>query len=66
MATILDKKIKILIRHAVAEEIGEILDDPDYGLPVRIRFANKLRKSLAEERAGKLIPFGAILKKYAA
>ncbi|MCI0542378.1 hypothetical protein L0Y69_01300 [bacterium] len=61
---VFDKKIKTLVRHAVAEEIGEILSDPDYGLTLRKSFEEKLKKSLAEERRGRLIPFETILRKY--
>lgn len=45
-------EFKTLVRESVAESIAELLRDPDEGLPLRDDFAEELRQSLAEVRAG--------------
>jgi hypothetical protein len=54
----------MVFRHAIAEEINEILSDPDYGANLQESFEKKLKKSISEEQEGKLVPFSAIIKQH--
>ena len=51
---------KRFIRQTVLETIGEIFNDPDYGLPLTPQTIQRLKKSIKSKRAGKLIDFGEV------
>lgn len=58
------KNLTNLIRQTVLEIIQEILADPDYGLALNGNFEKRLEKSVQSKRAGRVVSFGKILKKY--
>ncbi len=45
-------EFKDLVRETVAESVAELFGDPDAGLPLREDFAEELRRSIADVRAG--------------
>ncbi|MFH1430703.1 MAG: hypothetical protein ABIG71_04275 [Candidatus Uhrbacteria bacterium] len=48
-----DRKLHTLIRRAVREEIRALLDDPDFGLPLRASVVQRLTRSKQSKRSGK-------------
>lgn len=58
------KQLNKLVRQAVIEAIREIFNDPDYGLPLTPETVRRLKKSIKSKKAGRLISFDEILKKY--
>ena len=46
------------------EVIREILSDPDYGLEFTPEFINRLKKSVASKKIGRVVSLEKILKKY--
>jgi hypothetical protein len=58
-----DKKLNSLIRQTIIETIREIFNDPDYGLPLSIRTAQRLKKSIKSKKAGRVISLKEILNK---
>jgi len=58
------KQLNKLIRQRVIEAIREIFNDPDYGLPLTPETIRRLRKSIKSKKAGRVIHFDEILKKY--
>lgn len=59
-----NKKLNNLIRQTIIETIREIFNDPDYGLPLTPQTIKRLKKSIKSKKAGQLIDFEEILKKY--
>ncbi|MDO8524398.1 MAG: hypothetical protein Q7R99_02080 [bacterium] len=59
-----NKSLTNLIRQTVLEIIQEILADPDYGLALNGNFEKRLEKSIQSQKAGKVVSFDKILKKY--
>lgn len=59
-----DKKLKNLIRWEVMAVMQELLSDPDFGLELRQEFIRRLKKSIESKRAGRLVPFEEIKKRY--
>ena len=48
------EQFREMVRSVVKEVLGEMLVDPDEGLPLRDDVAEMLRESLARQRAGTL------------
>lgn len=59
-----NQKIDKFVRQAVVEAIREIFNDPDYGLPLTPQTIQRLKKSTKSKKAGRIIEFDEILKKY--
>jgi len=59
-----NKKLNNLIRQTIIETIREVFNDPDYGLPLTSQTIRRLKKSMKSKRAGRVIDFEEILKKY--
>mgnify|MGYP001773605701 CR=1 FL=1 len=58
------KQLNKMIFKSVIKTIREILNDPDYGLPLTPETVRRLKKSIRSKKAGRLISFDEILKKY--
>ncbi len=59
-----DRKLNNLIRRTVIETVRDIFNDPDYGLPLNPETIRRLKKSVKSKKAGRVISFEDILKKY--
>lgn len=59
-----NKKLNNLIRQTVIETVREVFDDPDYGLPLTPQTIRRLKKSMKSKKAGRVVSFEEILKKY--
>ena len=62
--TIPEKKLVSLMRQTISETIRDIFLDPDIGLELKKSFVDGLKGSIKAKKAGKLISFESILKKY--
>jgi len=59
-----NKKLNNLIRQTVIETVRDIFHDPDYGSPLTPQTIRRLKKSVQSKKAGRVISFEEILKKY--
>lgn len=59
-----NKQLHSLVRRTVMEVIQEVFADPDYGLALNKNFEKRLKKSVQSKKAGKVISFEKVLKKY--
>ncbi len=50
---LLEKSIAPIVKKSVLAVIGELLEDPDFGLTFKKGFEAKLRKSIKEKNLGK-------------
>ena len=63
-AVIENKQLRSFIRRTVMDAVQEVLLDPDYGLALRPDFVKRLQKSMRAKKAGRIIAFEKVLKKY--
>lgn len=56
-----DHRLLALIHRAVRQEMREILDDPDYGLPLRASIKRRLERSQRSKRAGRVAPLEDVI-----
>lgn len=62
--TISPKNIQAIVREEVVGVMREVLSDPDAGLEITPSFSRRLKKSLKDEKAGRVIPLSKIFKQY--
>ncbi|MCG2689744.1 hypothetical protein L6252_00465 [Candidatus Parcubacteria bacterium] len=62
--TIPEKRFVSLMRQTISETIRDIFLDPDAGLELKESFIDDLNSSVKSKKAGKLITFESILKRY--
>lgn len=51
------------VRRVVIEVMREILNDPDYGLPLTPYIIQRLKKSMKSKKEGRLIELDEVLRK---
>lgn len=62
--TLSPKNIHTLVRKEVVGIMREVLSDPDTGLEITPSFTRRLKKSLKDEKDGRVIPLSKLFKQY--
>lgn len=63
-AIIENRQLRSLIRRTVMDVVQEVLADPDYGLALKPSFIKRLQESANQKKAGRVVSFDKILRKY--
>ena len=59
-----NKKLDARIRTQVIGVMREVLSDPDAGLEVTPEFSTKLKQSVKDEKAGRIMPLAKVFEEY--
>lgn len=62
--TMQQRKMSAMVRQQVVEVLREVMSDPDLGLELRPEFVRRLKRSIRDVKAGKIIPLSKIIAKY--